>query len=73
MHTPDSAENQLKLIEGAVLSGTVKRFTPSEFALDYLSASAAYVLAPFLFPLPLSKNLSLMIAQPVVFNTQAKT
>jgi hypothetical protein len=48
MNTPDSAENQLRLIEAAVLSGTVKRFSPSEFALDYLSASAAYVLAsPF--------------------------
>ncbi|KAK2769497.1 nmra-like family protein [Colletotrichum kahawae] len=39
----DSHRAQLNLIEGASHSTTVRRFAPSEFALDYVEGAARYV------------------------------
>lgn len=34
----DTHQAQMHLIDAAVQSGTVKRFAPSEFAIDYVEA-----------------------------------
>jgi len=39
INTEDQSQAQLVLIEGAVLSGTVIRFAPSEYAIDFLEAA----------------------------------
>lgn len=35
----ETSKSQLNLIEAAEKSGTVKRFAPSEFGIDYMEAS----------------------------------
>lgn len=40
----DTHQAQLNLIDGAVQAGTVSRFAPSEFGLDYVEAVTQLVL-----------------------------
>jgi len=43
---PEQQQAQGNLIDGAVLSGTVKRFAPSEFGLDYVWCKKAGIAIP---------------------------
>jgi len=42
MNTEEQSQAQLNLIDGAVLSGTVTRFAPSDFGMDYVEAEKQY-------------------------------